>query len=195
MPLNGQVFTQNPLDRSFNVVVNQVASRLFPTGFDVGPDAPDTFVKLKARLDSGARMLVWDGASDKTIFDCPETNYAFRAWHDWLHWKLGADFTHQGERVVMLAMQDQVISLYGRASEHRNALPKGLSIPENRNIRRWCAILEAEVIGQLGHKEDHGDFPEDQREVAKRYLSVRGWQFALDWNPNPAPAGWAFVEA
>ena len=179
MPLDGQVFDQHPLDRSFNVVVKQIASRLFPTGFDVGPDAPDAFDKLKARLDSGARMLVWDGASDKTIFACPETNYAFRAWHDWLHWKLGADFTPQGERVVMLAMQAQVVSLYGRSGDSR----------------RWFAILEAEVLGQLEYKEDHGGFPEDQREVTKRYLSVRGWQFAQDWNPNPAPAGWDFVEA
>jgi hypothetical protein len=183
MPLDGQVFAQNPLDRSFNVVVKQIASRLFPMGFDIGPDAPDTLAKLKARLDSGDRMLVWDGASDKTIFACPETNYAFRAWHDWLHWKLGADFTPQGERVVMLAMQAQVVSLYGgRAGASEDVL-------------RWCAILQAEVIGQLEHKEDHGGFPEDQREVTKRYLSVRGWKFAWDWNPNPAPAGWAFVEA
>jgi hypothetical protein len=177
------MFTQNPLDRSFNVVVKHIASRLFPMGFDIGPDAPDTLAKLKARLDSGARMLVWDGASDKTIFACPETNYAFRDWHDWLHWKLGADFTPQGERAVLLGMQAQVVSLYG-----------GRTGP-CQDVLRWCAILEAEVIGQLEHKEDHGGFPEDQREVTKRYLSVRGWKFAWDWNPNPAPAGWAFVEA
>jgi hypothetical protein len=181
MPLDGQVFTQNPLDRSFNVVVKQIASRLFPTGFDVGPDAPDTFAKLRARLDSGARMLVWDGASDKTIFDCPETNYAFRAWHDWLHWKLGADFTPKGETAVMFGMQEHVRILYGAKPGHYQALPRGLSKPEDQNIRRWCAILEAEVIGQLEHKEDHGGFPEDQRGVTRRYLAVRGWDFAIAW--------------
>ena len=181
MPYDGLTFKQNPLDRSFNVVVNQMASRLFPRGFDVVPDAPDTLDKLIALVDSCGRFKVWNGASDKTIFDCAETNYAFRAWHDWCHWKYGFGFDKQGETLALEMQKSHVVKLYGNGPDSK----------------RWLAILEAEVIGQLEYLEDHGKFPDDQREVTRRYLAVRGWQFAHDWNPTTAPAkvpeGWAFV--
>ncbi len=42
-----------PLDRGLNAAILAMAGRIFPTGFDVSDDAPDTYPKLKAHLDAG----------------------------------------------------------------------------------------------------------------------------------------------
>src|SRR3712207_4164474 len=89
-----------PLDSDLNGAILRIASRLFPDGFDVSPDAPSTFEELKAHLDAGNRMVVWSGGSEKTIYVDPTVNYAFRAWHDWHHWRHSLPFTPDGERAV-----------------------------------------------------------------------------------------------
>jgi hypothetical protein len=42
-----------PLDPNLNAAIIAIAKRLFPSGFDVSDDAPDTYEKLKAHLDVG----------------------------------------------------------------------------------------------------------------------------------------------
>jgi hypothetical protein len=42
-----------PLDGHLNAAVTSIASRLYPHGFDVRDDAPDTFEKLKAQFATG----------------------------------------------------------------------------------------------------------------------------------------------
>lgn len=143
-----------PLDTRFNVAVNHIAGQLFPCGFDVIDDAPDTLESLTDYIERTGRIAVWSGASDRTVFSDPETNYAFRAWHDFHHWRHQLSFDAYGERVVLEHQVADIRTLYGHGAD----------------ADRMVEILEAEVLGQLMHEAEHGDFPEDQRAFAQAWL-------------------------
>jgi hypothetical protein len=139
----------------FNVAVLQIAARLFPTGFDVSDTAPDTFDKLKSHVEQTGRMLVWNGASDATIFGDPEVNYAFRAWHDWCHLAGNHPFTPEGERGAANLQIQHIREIYGYTAD------------ANEMVR----LIDAEVNGQVTYHEHHnGDFPADQVAFVKHYL-------------------------
>ena len=156
--------TLKPLDVGFNVAVLQIVSRLFPCGFDVSDNAPDTFEKLQAHYQETGRILVWSGASEQTIFGDPEINYAFRAWHDWRHITESADFSPDGERTVCEKQKADIREIFDGAQADR-----------------FCALLEAEIIGQLAHEKRYGRFPENQRGFVVAWLDrgehalVRAW--------------------
>lgn len=141
-----------PLDRGFNVAVLHVASVLFPAGFDVADQAPQTYEELTGMLDAGGRMVVWSGASENTIYADPEVNYAFRAWHDWCHWRGRHRFDPEGEVAVCNMQADHLSKLYG-CNE------------------RWRNILHAETIGQQLYLYRFGYYPKDQRTFVEAYLA------------------------
>lgn len=147
---------RQPIDRGFNVAVQHIASRLFPTGFDVSmveSEVPSRLATLTAHIRQTGRMLVWGGASELTCFACPETNAAFRAWHDWCHWKLQAPFTEDGERECAAMQQAHLATLYGIEAS-----------------RRWRLMIHIEVNAQLAYAQVHdGEFPVDQ------------WAFMATW--------------
>src|ERR1700740_2191463 len=89
-----------PLDPAFNAAVVRIASRFFPTGFDVSEHGPHTFEDLKRLLNAGDRLVVYSGGSSSTIYADPNVNYAFRAWHDWSHWSGNHGLSFQGEIAV-----------------------------------------------------------------------------------------------
>jgi hypothetical protein len=142
------------LDIQFNAAVLAVAHRLFPCGFLVGEIAPQSYEELIARLESGKPMLVYSGGSERTIYGCPEVNYAFRAWHDWCHWRGRHDFSFAGETAVCRMQGDHLLALYGEC-------PRTLW---------WKRILHAEVIEQREYFDEHGAFPDDQRAFVECYL-------------------------
>jgi len=154
-----------PMNRRFNIAVNHIASILFPAGFDISPSAPSSINGLCESFTSG-RLTVYDGASDKTIFACTETNYNFRAWHDHCHVrpsrnKLGRyypslcyQFTESGESSVCLEQYKDIESLYGNGRES--------SI--------FKRIIHAEIMGQWQYKESLGGFPIDQYGFVAMYL-------------------------
>lgn len=145
-----------PIDRAFNVAVNHIASRLFPCGYDVSANAPETYEDLCDRVRRTGRMVVWDGASDATIFGCSETNWAFRARHDWHHAFGGHDFTTQGEAAAAEGMCRDVIALYG----------------DTEQARKWCRMIRIEVNDQAEHYARTGDFPADQRAFMLAHLDA-----------------------
>jgi hypothetical protein len=144
-----------PLSIRFNVAVLAIAAKLFPAGFDVASDAPDTFEKLASHVEKTGRMLVWNGASDNTIFGDAEVNYAFRAWHDWCHLSGGCEFTPEGEMNAALIQIDHIRSVYGYTPDADNMV----------------LLVWAEVVGQVQYHEHHdGQFPTDQMAFVKHYL-------------------------
>jgi len=108
--------------------VFRAGSRIFKKRLQVGwGTPPETYEELIALLDAGGRMLVYSGASERTIYGDPEVNYAFRAWHDWCHWRGRYDFSYEGERAACAMQGDHLIARYGDSSQTRrwraHALP------------------------------------------------------------------------
>lgn len=92
-------------------------------------------------------VVVWTGASDNTIFDCPESNWAMRALHDLWHLDSGGDF-----------------DLLGEVRVHHHALDNGL-VPS--------ALADAFTVDGIGQSVYHtmtGRFPEDQRKFTEQTL-------------------------
>jgi hypothetical protein len=143
-----------PLDPELNTAIVTIASRLFPDGFDVSNDAPDTYEKLKSHLDAGKRLVVFAGGSQHTIYADPAVNHAFRAWHDWTHWTGQHELTFQGELAVCDAQRKHLIEL----------------LSDTPQTRYWSEIINAEIIGQATFFEYHKRFPDDQRGFVEAYL-------------------------
>ena len=153
-----------PLDAGLNQAILAVAARFLPAGFDIADDAPATFAELKAHLDAGQRLVVYGGGCDATIYVDPAVNHAFRAWHDLTHWQEGEDFSVAGETAVSAVQCRQLTALFG----------------DNDVARRWCAILDAEVVGQRLFHQRHKRYVSDQRGFVEAYLSDP--ELALMWS-------------
>ena len=143
------------LDIQFNAAVLTICNRVLPAGYDVADDAPNTYEELINYLDAGRRMLVYSGGAERTIYGDPEVNYAFRAWHDWCHWRGRHDFSLAGENATCAMQGKNLVALYG----------------ESPQTRWWRRILHAEIIGQREYFDRHGNFPYDQRDFISGYLS------------------------
>src|SRR4051794_37526600 len=100
------------LDIQFSAAVVAMAHKVCPSGYLVGAGCPQSYEELIARLDAGKGMFVFDGGCDRTIYGCPEVNYAFRAWHDWCHWSGGHDFSYAGEAAVYRMQCDHLVRFY-----------------------------------------------------------------------------------
>lgn len=110
--------------------------------------APSTFLDLVRCRD----LIVWDGASDHSIYGDPRVNHAFRAWHDTCHLLGGHDFTLRGEHDAAELQIRQMLGLYPRA-------PK-----------LWLGIIRAEVTGQAEFFARTGAFPVNQAAFVADYL-------------------------
>jgi len=143
----------NPLSVAFNVAIMHITSKVLPCGFDVSAKAPKDYLSLMAHYVKTGRIAVWNGASDKTIFDDSEVNYAFRAWHDSKHVTGKLPFTKAGECGALKRQKADVRALYdGETADY------------------FCRLLEAEIYGQFCYQEKHGGFPVDQIGFARAYL-------------------------
>jgi len=143
-----------PLSVRFNVAVLHITARVLPCGFDISPNAPQNFDSLVAHFDKTGRVLVWNGASDRTIFADAEANFAFRAWHDSKHILGGHPFTREGELAALDMQKADVRAIYDGATADS-----------------FCALLDAEIRGQFDFKEKNGGFPENQAAFARAYLA------------------------
>lgn len=148
-----------PFSTKFNIACQHIANKLWPLGFDVsGVDtdipAPDSLDNLNALIATRGRLVVDGSNSENTIFACAETNYCFRAWHDWCHWKGQHEFTLEGETRVAEMQIEHVRKLYG----HRDA-------------REFTRLIWEEVVGQATWHAVNGRFPTDQRLFARQYLN------------------------
>ncbi len=149
-------YTTQILDHGLNVAVMAMARRLFPGGYDVGENAPDTFEKLKALFESGKRFVVYSGGSANTIFGDPHVNYDFRAWHDWCHWQGDFDFSLRGEYETFRMQCRHLAIVHG----------------DNETTRHWRRILFADIIAQKFYERRIGRFPDHQMHIVRRYLQI-----------------------
>lgn len=132
-------------------IVKRAARLAKDIGFSYWPasDAPGTFegvcAEFKACLCGGGAFRVFDGASDKTIYTNPETNYAFRFWHDVIHAAYKLDFTEQGERATAQKQIDEVSKVFGADSLE-------------------VKLITADTAGQVEYFAKTGGFVENQKD-------------------------------
>lgn len=151
-----------PFSLEFNAAVMRMANIVCPCGYDVdGPDvglaAPQDLEALNLHIRATGRILVSREHSDNTIFADPEHNWAFRAWHDWTHWYIQADFDLAGEVKVAIQQVKDLAKVYGETF-----------------AERYKPIIFAEVIGHALAKELTGEFPVNQRGFDAAFLDLFG---------------------
>lgn len=148
-----------PLYRPLNVAIQAITNKLFPMGFDVSENAPDNLESLTNHINKTGRMLVWAGASENTIYGDREINWAFRAWHDFHHWRHQIGFTIIGESDVCRHQIKDLLTLYGPCLR----------------VSRMAEIITAEIIGQTTYQAWHnGEWPNNQPAFIKAYLRNPG---------------------
>lgn len=139
-----------PLSQAFNAAVQTIANKLNPCGYDIDDFphrvAPSSLRQLNWHIEIFGRILVSGEHCDNTI-------YAFRAWHDWTHWHLQAEFTPEGERAVC---EEQ--------KRHLHKLGFGT---------KFDVLIDCEVVGQLEYQARYGEFPRDQYAFTLGYLIGR----------------------
>lgn len=123
----------DPMIPAFNNACNLIASKIFPLGFDMRHAAPNTYRDLCRALNEFGRMEIWDGDREQTCFAHTETWRAFRAWHDWCHYRFDGHFTLLGEHKVLHIQAGQLMRLYGRADD----------------VRDWIALMFCNILGPL----------------------------------------------
>lgn len=146
-----------PMSVAFNAACYAMANRVLPLGFDVSSEAPSTLEALNHCIETNKRMVVSNENSESTIFADAETNYAFRAWHDWTHWHLQAPFTLEGECMVACQQVRDLAKVYGE-----------------RTANQFAKLVYEEVIGQALAFAIAGNFPKDQTAFAQSFLNVMG---------------------
>lgn len=99
---------------SFRSAVLDIAGRLFPHGFDINPNPPNTLEELALTMLQTGRMVVTSHVTDDCEFDAP-TYAAFRAWHDWCHVFGGHAFDLQGECAAVRMQLAMIYGMYGKA--------------------------------------------------------------------------------
>lgn len=152
----------------FNCAVMQMAMHLMPCGWDVVPEseAPDTLDKLIDLVAKTGRIAVSDAHSEHTIFADPAYNYAFRAWHDWTHWRYRAPFTLEGERDTAA---HQIIDI-------------GRIFGYGQSFKKFAELIAAEVAGQAEYFEKWGEFPQDQVAFVNAYMEDK--EFCMWKSPD-----------
>ena len=99
-------------DRGFNVMVLRMAELVAPS-FQRGPDAPETLEALTSYVEKHGNIKVSDQNMAQNVFGCDEANLAFRAWHDWTHWRYQTPFTPEGEKATYEHQLTDMMKVYG----------------------------------------------------------------------------------
>lgn len=158
--------TQNltPFDPALNEAVVNIAHQLVPE-FVVEKAAPSTYQQLKAHLNGGKTLVIAQEGSDNTIFGAPAINHAFRAWHDWCHWKGEFDFSLYGECATCSMQIDHLRKFFG----------------VNDQTNDWACLLAAEIVGQRRYYEKYRIYVSDQRAFARAYLTDKDFALSRHW--------------
>lgn len=141
------------LDPTFNVIVSEFA----PARFLYSDAQYKDFAAMRADYDARGIIAVNVDHSENTIFGAASVNWQFRAWHDMAHIATNAPFTAEGERAAGAYQMEQIRARYGYSAD----------------TYRWCAIIDAEVNGQVAYFFEHGEFVTDQFAYAVEYLRAR----------------------
>lgn len=156
----------NGLSLQFNAMVMTMARKFVPMGWTPREDAPDTLYGVtQMYLANRGHMYVWDGASDQTMFDDPEHNYAWRAWHDMVHVQHQFTFTPEGEKLTVVRQITQMFDQYGVSPD----------------TLKWSSWMYADIVGAVEYEQLHGHFPVKQRDFVEAYAKLGRQVLNTEW--------------
>lgn len=139
----------------FNCAVQTLTKMVWPQGYDLSAtEAPDSLKKLKAEYAARKRITVFSGSSEHTIFADAGINQDFRAWHDYCHLTLNADFSLEGETAACNLQSLHIRQRYG----------------EGETSAFMIQLLEAEVIGQALYYRRYKSYIDNQRAFVMDYI-------------------------
>lgn len=110
----------------------------------------DNLEAITKYFNETGRLIVWNGASENTIFGYHLNNTLFRAWHDYVHITNQFDFTTEGESMT--------------------AWVQAAELPSEWYFEKQLILCE--VIGQVLYHKYHNEFPVNQRLFAINYLET-----------------------
>lgn len=118
--------------------------------YAVSAHAPNDLGGIDHTINQG-QLIVWDGASDNTIFSRPEINHIYRAHHD---------YAHAAYRLDTVALDEMQLSKI---------------LESQAPTREIQALIRAELAGQVEYYMQHGAFPKNQKNFCVDYLIKKGW--------------------
>ncbi len=117
--------------------------------------APETWLEAKAMFQSALTLnkpvYVRKSDSDMTIYTSPAANWAFRFWHDYVHFKHDLSHSFIDEILVSNFQVEAVEREFGVGSLE-------------------AKLMAADTYGQVMYFRVHGTFIADQLAFAKSYI-------------------------
>lgn len=147
------------LDEEFNQAVMAFSLVCWPEGYERTSEQYESFEAMREAFRTEGRIKINTNFSEQTIFENPEVNWDFRAWHDWCHLWLDAGFDREGET---------------KAAELQKRM-LDLSFPSHPKLEFWKTLIDIEVVGQLEYYLQNGAFVSNQIEFAHEQLRQRGY--------------------
>lgn len=146
------------LDSAFNALTVDMASRLqwIPVDYDPYPTLSD----MRRDYELTGRIKVSTLHSDNSIYGDPFINWCSRAWHDYTHLAVNAEFDAEGERLAASYQMLQIQELWAS---------RKLSQEQSITFKR---IIDAEVNGQVEYYLQHGTFPANGYEFTRERIGV-----------------------
>lgn len=139
------------MNQFISYVNNIIQSEVKGLKYIIKADAPSTMHDL---VNQGYRsdLIVWNGASDNTIYQDASINYMFRALHDKLHLQTGIDFSVDAEIAI------------GKIQAAKYA---------SQCKELFADLVYAETTGQATYYKINGVFVPDQISFTKHFLKMR----------------------
>lgn len=127
----------------FEQLLKLMTKNIYIPKYEVKDFAPETLKDIVEVYKNTGKLIVWSGASENTIWNTPQSNWLFRAWHDFTHIKGLYEFNNEGEASTALYQMSQSGTILAR-------------------------LIDIEVNGQLEYFNKYGRFPENQIEFFKK---------------------------
>lgn len=132
-------------------------SKRIGIGYTDSDDAPSDYDSLMAKWAeckrTGRPFPVWNGASESCVYTSIGSNFAFRFWHDYLHYTTDLKFTTIDEIKIGIIQTEAVQKHFGMDSLE-------------------AKIMLADTVGQsLYAFANNGEFPENQLSYVYALLS------------------------
>lgn len=158
------------LDRALKDLENWISNKSMLVGsigypLRVSSEAPQTLAGIREELNQ-ARLTVWNGATDSTVYSRPAVNFQYRHVHDFHHAIFGCETDIAGEYALWAAMEPGLL---------RELSPEAL------------LVLYIEHVGQVSWHETTGDFPACQQAFMLQALEAEGlkvWAIPAHFKPE-----------